>query len=391
MSDELDDLPTLATFRDELVAVAGRRRRPGRSRLTLVAALLAGSALAATAGAATFAGLRAVVIPDPPSVDVAPEMAVSPGSARVLTIRVPDPSDGTIWTLRRARVQGGEQCLTVGQTQAGAFGLVGLDGRFRTLGVGFVDGCGAEQAAHASVLGARVFSAATRTRVRTAIYGEAGSGLTAVTLKVAGERRARSVPVRSGAFLAVAAGYPEDRPLTVTLRFADGHHERRVFGASPSIIVDPGGGPALKVSGLIIDSAVHTPCMVVGAARPAAGPASGPAACGTDRIRRPFGAVRRVTPGRHGTPGAGGYDWRDFPARTLAWGAIPHTGPPITSVTAAAGARRFGGRVINRRSFLIILPAHIRPGRVRVTVKTADGHAITFRRALNLVKNPTTS
>ncbi|MDX6687747.1 MAG: hypothetical protein QOF86_3875, partial [Baekduia sp.] len=36
-------------------------------------------------------------------------------------------------------------------------------------------------------------------------------------------------------------------------------------------------------------------------------------------------------------------------------------------------------------------PAHIRPGRVRVTVKTADGHAITFRRALNLVKNPTTS
>jgi hypothetical protein len=400
MSTELDDLPTLAAFRDQLVAVARAEARPApkrarRSRVTVALAALLATALAATAAAATFAGLRATVIPGPSASDVAPEMVVRSGSTHVLTnLRVADPAGGTVWTLRAARVRDGEQCLTVGQTQGGTFGLVGLDGRFRALAPAFVDGCGTPQRDRAGILGARIFAAATRGAVRTAVYGQANTGLRSVTLAVAGtprpRPRPRAVAVRAGAFLAVVPGYPEDRPLTVTLTFADGHRQVRVFGTSPRLATDPFGGPALRLSGFVIDSAPHTSCLQVLAARDASGRASGPALCGDERSPQVYGGVRRLTPGRHGSIAAGGYDWGRFPARTLAWGAMPQTGPRVTRVSATAAGHRYPGRVLNGRSFLVTLPARVPPDSVRVTVATADGATMTLHGSAHLVANPAT-
>jgi hypothetical protein len=398
MSSELDDLPTLAALRDQLVALAGDAsptrvsapRTARRSRWTVIVAALMASVVAATAGAATFAGLRATVIPGPSPSDLAPEMSVQAGSSHVLSVRVSDPAGGTVWTLRSARNAGGEQCLTVGQAQGDAFGLVGLDGRFRALAPTFVDGCGTPQRDRAGILGARVFAAATRTAVRTAVYGQATTGLRSVTLTVGGEGRARAVAVRSGAFLAVVAGYPEDRPLTVTLRFGDGHRQTQVFGASARLVTDPFGGPALKLGGFMIDSAPHTSCLEVIAARDASGRASGPALCGSDRVPRIFGAVRRVTPGRHGRVGVDGYDWGRFPARTLAWGSVPRGGPRFTAVSAVADGRRYRGRVLSGDRFLVILPARVPPSRVRVSVETIRAGTTTFRDSINLVSNPIT-
>jgi hypothetical protein len=400
MIDELDDLPTLADFRDQLVTLAQSKERspaPGRvargtrrrSRLTLVVGALGVSALAATAAAATFAGLRATVIPGPSPEDVAPEMTVRPGSTHVLGLRVRDPSDHTVWTLRRARNRAGELCLTVGQTRLGTFGLVGLDGRFRTLAPAFVDGCGTSQSDQAAILGARVFAAASRGGVRTAVYGQGGAGLRGVTVATSDGSK-RTVAVADGAFLAVSTGYPEDRPLTVTLRFAGGRRQSQTFGASPRLVTDPAGGPALKLNGFMTDSDLHSHCLTVGAARDASGRAHGPAICGSDRPSRLFGAVRRVAPGRHGPAGAGGYDWGGFPARTLAWGASPPGGPRVRAVTATSGGRPFRGRVLGRSSFLVVLPGDVAPAGVRVRVVTADGRAVTFTKSLNLVPNPLT-
>jgi hypothetical protein len=400
MSHVLDDLPTLADFRDQLAAVARAapaptrrsrlpRPRPGR-RLgaTLGAAALA---LAASAAAATLVGLRTVVIPGPQPADVAPQETIVAGSDHLLAISAADPSDGTTWTLRAARTRSGERCLTVGQRRGTAFGLVGLDGRFRLLSPALVDGCGTVRRNGVSLLGARVFDARRRADVRTVIYGSAGAELRTVRVAVTG-RSARSVPItRDGAFATVLAGYPEDRPVSVTLRFADGHRVTRRFGHSRRLVTGAGAGstPALALGGYFIDSAPHTACLGVHAARHVPGAGSGPSICGSSKPARPFGAVRAVRPGRHRTPGIDGYDWGTFPARTLVFGSWPRTGPRLRSVVVHAPTGTVRARIVSGgRSFLVALPARARPAQVSVTVTPRTGAPVTFRGSIGLVPNP---
>jgi hypothetical protein len=393
MSHVLDDLPTLADFRDQLAAVAlaepvtrrGRRPqlpRPGRR-------LGATLALAASAAAATLVGLRTVVVPGPQAADVAPQETIVAGSDHLLAVRAADPSDGSTWTLRAARTRGGEHCLTVGQRRGTAFGLAGLDGRFRLLSPALVDGCGVARRNDVSLLGARVFDAHRRADVRTVIYGSAGTQLRSVQVTVTGSP-ARTVPfTRDGAFATVLAGYPEDRPVSVTLRFADGHRLTRRFGHSRRLVTGAGGTPALALGGYVIDSAPHTACLEVHAARRVSGAGSGPSICGSSKPARPFGAVRAVRPGRHRTPGIDGYDWGTFPARTLVFGSWPRTGPRLRSVVVHAPTGTVHARIVaGGRSFLAALPARARPVQVSVTVTPRGGAPVTFRGSLGLVPNP---
>jgi hypothetical protein len=397
MSEQLHDFPTLLAFRDDLIATAaggterarGRSRwpwtRPSRSLLLIGAAALL---LAASAAAATLVGLRTTVVPGPAPADVAPQESVIARSARVLGLRVLDPGDGSTWALRAARTAAGERCLTVGQVRGATFGLVGLDGRFRELAPSLVDACGVPAAAGGvSLIGARVLAARRRADVRTAIYGSAGAGLRSVRLSEAGAAAWRPVAISGGAFLTVVRGYAEDRPVRVELAFAGGRRIVRSFGTSRHVVA-AGGTPALKLMGYMIDSAPHTQCLVVGAARHVPGAGHGPAICGSSKPERPFAGVRAVRPGRHGDPGLGGYWWGSLPARTLVWGSWPPHGPALRSVLVRTPSGVMRAKIIMKRSFLAVLPARVRPGAATVTVMPRSGPAVTFRGSYGLVHNP---
>jgi hypothetical protein len=386
----IQDLPTMVDFRDQLTALAvaeGREARreaaaPARGRLRrrrgfaprVVLAALGAVLLAAGVAAAAIVGLRATVVPGPSPEDVAPQELIVASTARVLGVRAADPSDGSTWALRSARTRDGEVCLTVGQLRGATFGLVGLDGTFRLLAPELSDGCGIRVGGDALTLsGARSFAAARRADVRTVVYG-IGARLRGVT--VAG----RAVPVtREGAYAVALAGYPEDHPIHVTLRYADGHTGTLDYGANRRLVTSPGGLPALRLDGYVFDGAArHTPCLEVTAARHVPGAASGPAACGPDD--RPWGTVRAVKPGGR---------WGRFPARTLAWGSWPRGHTKLRAVTVRWPAGTVGARILQERhGFLAVLPARVQPRDVTVTLTPERGAPVTFHTTLNLRPNP---
>jgi hypothetical protein len=397
----LDDLPALRDFRDQLTALAHseaeappRRRRlrahaPHR-RLSLVLAAALAILVAGSAAAAMLAGLRATVIPGPRAGDVAPPETIIASTARVLDdVRAKDPDGRTVWTLRAARTHAGETCLTVGQNRPGGFGLVGLDGRFRLLAPSFADACG--QTLYGvgpdsmGLVGARTLAATRRTDVRTVIYGMA-DGLTKVIISVAG-RPARTVtPSRDHAFAFALAGYPEDHPVRVRLIRKEQIDLSRTFGTSSRLVTSTGALPALKLDNFVVDSAPHTGCVSVTAARHVQGAGSGPTICGPTKPAKPFGAVRAVRPGKHKS-----YNWGSFPARTLAVGSWPRGLGKLRSVVLHTPTGTVKAKVLDAgHSFLGVLPARTNPRDVTVTMTPEHGAPVTFRGSLNLVPNPMT-
>ena len=208
-------------------------RRRGRARRFGVALGIV-LPIAATSGAATAVVLREAVIRPPDPAHVPDEQTPLAGTAVVSTVRAEDPGEALPWTVRVARSKTGFTCTTVGQVRDGVFGITGLDGVFRRLPGELSDACGQG----GTLTGARVAAADRAEDVRTIVYGAAGEGLRAATLKTArGERPLTVGP--GGTFVAVLRGYPEDSAVGVTLRFADGHNERHNFGASPDTLLDP--------------------------------------------------------------------------------------------------------------------------------------------------------
>lgn len=377
----LDDLPSLEGFGDQLARVATRderragwwRRRPGGG-VVLASALAVG--LAGTAAAATLVALQATVVPGPQRAEVAPEMRVLPQTARVLSLRAADPGRAPAWALRSVRTVTGERCLTVGQRRGETFGLVGLDGRFRALDASIVDGCTEPVGGGLELTGARVLDGARTSDVRTVVYGLVGRDVRRVVLQTA--MTSRRLAVRDGAFLAVARGYPEDQPLTVTAITAGGI-VRQHFGASARLSPEAGGVPALQLGSYVVDGALTTTCVSVDPGRQTGSSRGrGGHACG--RRGHPFAVVRRVTRDKPG--------WGDLPSRTLVFGSWPSGGPRLRSVAATAGDRRYEARLLPGRGFLAVLPADSDPARVVVTVVDRGGHRTTFTRSLGLVKDP---
>lgn len=387
MSGFLDDLE------HDLVAAA-RRRGPGAGRrrgpgVSLLAAALF-LAVGASAAAGTLTVLRGSPIPAPSAENVPLEQTPAPGSSRVTDLRLADPRAGRPpWTVRVARSRTGLVCATVGQVVEGDFGIVGLDGRFRTLPEGVVDGCGELLRSRASLIGARVFDAERPAAVRTVVNGVAGEDLRSVRVEAGGRRiPARATP--GGVFAAVVRGYPEDAGIRVRLAFDDGRVETRTFGTDPWVVPDPAGGRAWRVEAFTVD-AKPSECTRFRPARERENPPVSPAVCGelgeARSQRGVYFAVRRLEPdGRSSSPDDffGGL-WRDHPPRTAVWGGAGEDVRRV-EVIGPAGTREltFGPA----RTFLAVYGPKVRPEQLAVRVTFDDGRTERYRGDTNLVDPP---
>jgi hypothetical protein len=404
LTERFDDLPILAELGDQLDAAFARsahsRRatrgagwlaalRGRRTTRSLALAIVLLVLLAATATAATLLVLRGSVIPSPSAQDVQPAMRPIAGSERLLDLRAADPAGGAAsWGIRMARSETGLVCSTVGQVVGGQLGVIGFDGKYREMPPGVLDSCGQEHHDAAALIGARVFDAKRRADVRTVVYGIAGDGLrAAIIVTPMGPRRLELGP--GGAFVTALTGYPEDSALRVILRFADGSRQIKDIGRDPFVASDPGGGPAWRVSGGIVDGSTGL-CVAFSQARPSGrSPASSPA-CGRThgpRDGRPsepyFFAIRRFAPGDHGHLGMRRWSWGRFPARTAVWGDIRNDLVRNLAVSTSSGTRPVhpgaGG------TFLVMFGPKVDARSVRVEVFMRDGRHLTFTRSAGLI------
>lgn len=363
---------------------AARLRSAGLRRLVLATALFALIGTA-TAGAGLFV-LRGSPIAGPAARDVPRDQLPLPGTTRLTGLTAADPEPGRPeWTLRLARSSTGLLCSTVGQLVGGRFGLVGLDGRFRTYSERVVDSCGEEARGEgASLIGARVFDADDLGEVRTVVNGVAGRALRAVTVEARGRRRALRVGP-GGTFLDVLAGYPEDSGVQVELRFAGGRVELHPLGRLVNVTPDADGGQAWKTMAYGT-SGDRRSCVTFSLARPITGGVSSPAACGLfrSRGRRSLGyffAARRLTPGTKGS--LFGPGWGAHPPRTAVWGAA---GDEVRSIEISApGGIHAQPPIADSRAFLAVFPASVDPGSLVVTLRLADGRVVRRQGSTNLV------
>lgn len=382
----------------------GRRMRIPTRSLVLAALLLI--VITATAAAGTLIALRGTVIPGPSPRDVPPEQSPVPDSAKLAPIRSKDPAGAPPWTLRIARSKTGFTCSTVGQVKGGQFGIVGLDGTFRRLAVGVVDGCGVERADASTLVGARVLDADQARDVRTIVNGVGGPDLRAVTVEtIDGPKR---IPVTDqGVFIAAFRGYPEDLAVRVTLRFADGHVEDHPFGASRFVVPDPAGGRAWKIDmygmGRPTSAACQKAfsrgrpcqpdrspvknCLRFKPARETRNPSMSSLVCGYTRfigagremhVAGYFFGVRREP---HGT--AATASWRKHPRRTAVIGMAGEEVARI-KVEGPEGTRRAG--IDERRVFLLLYGPQVRPGQLTVKVTMRDGRTRVYKGDTNVVK-----
>jgi hypothetical protein len=296
------------------------------------------------------------------------------------------------WTLRVARSTTGLVCTTAGQVVGGRFGLVGLDGHFRTFGERTVNGCG-EVGRDRPLIGARVFDADRPQDVRTLVNGVGGDDLREVVVTTA-DAAPRSVPVGDGGvFVAALARYPEDRAVEVRLRWEDGRVASFPLGKGDGIVVDPLGGPAWKSQGYGLSGDRRT-CVGFAPAREF-GLAVSPNACGVlgGSMRHPRGyffAIRRLEPGREtsrfGRLWDGRGNWSDQPPRTAVWGAAGSDVERIEIDGAHGGRTRLPVTVM--RTFLAVFPPDVDPADLAVRVVRADGRIEERRGDANLVDRP---
>ncbi len=357
----------------------------------LAAALVVG--VAGTAAAGTLTVLRGSPLPTPRAVPA--EQTALADTAQVSTVRAADPQAGQPpWTVRTARGATGLLCSTVGQIVDGEFGIVGLDARFRPIPAEASDSCGTPRGGAASLIGARVFDAPEPAEVRTVVSGVGGGELRSVVVRA----RGRDISLRiaeGGVFALALRGYPEDSAISVTLRFASGRREVHPLGASPSVVVDPEGGPAWRVmQGMM--SGDRRLCVGFTSARSARNAPMSPPACGDlgtwtlgtpSRPKRDawFFAVRRLTPGSR-TEDADGFlrgSWRRHPPRTAVWGAV---GPGVRDVTAQLPGQRPRSILQRRmRTVLVVYPGDVDPATVVVRIHLRGGRTVLRRGSDRLV------
>lgn len=405
MSDELRAFPSLIALGDELERAGAGMETAGRSRgslrgRALALAIAGGLVLAASAAAGTLLVLRGSVIPAPDERVVGPAQSPIPGSGKVQPFRAPDPGGAPPWTVRVSRSKTGLTCTTVGQVRGGRFGLVGLDGRFRTVAEGVVDGCGQIRPGE-PLIGARVFDASRRSNVRTVVAGDAGPTLRDIVV-VAGGRSHEVARAADGSFAVALRGYPEDLGLAVTLRFANGTVRRYPFGRSSFVVADPLGKAAWKLEAGQLGQPDGQPaprqvvlCVQFRTARNVPRPAVSPGACGrvtgvkagSGTRNGLFFQMRRITArgDRRGLLPFGQQLWHGHPPRTAVWG-FAGTDIRAVFVTGPDGTRQMD--LDPTRLFLAVYPPSVDPGSLSVRVIGQDGSERRYTRSHGLVAPP---
>lgn len=147
LPDLEDSLRRAAERLDRTTADAGAGSSGGgRRRLRLP--LLVGLAVLGVAGGAVAAtGLLDTGDPVPDEAPIYSQFGnVTPGSPRLLPLRVADPDGGPSWAIRIFRIGADKRlCVQAGRTQDGEIGVVGRDGLFDDDGKFHVLGPTAEQ------------------------------------------------------------------------------------------------------------------------------------------------------------------------------------------------------------------------------------------------------
>ena len=202
-----------------------RRRHVGRPTLVAFATTLL---VAATAYAA---GLLPIGEPveAPPKGDIPARLLPQPGSVRIDSIRVADPSAGPAWGLRLATTAAGASCFAFGRVHDGQFGVVDAAGRFRRLPAAGTGTCTDLTVEPVAFDVRRTGGAASRGR--TLIGGLAGGEVTRVVI-AGGTSTRELVPTRAGGFLAVFAGQLRLSELRLVAHFRDGTKRALLAGST---------------------------------------------------------------------------------------------------------------------------------------------------------------
>lgn len=228
--------------------IAGRsavRVAPGR-RSRVLAVLTATVAAAATFTATAAVALTVATGSPVPgfargdTTNVFPD----PGTTRITDARSPDPTGGLPWGVRVGRTGDGLVCVGAGQIgDGGAFGVRGLDGRFRLVGSFGNDSCGPAPGKGRPLVQFRGFSgpgSRSATGATSVVFGSGGPDLKSVRIATAGGTDRRVRVGSSGTFVLAVAGLPEGAAPEVRLRWTGGV-ERTVRLGRDSSLPDPAG------------------------------------------------------------------------------------------------------------------------------------------------------
>lgn len=357
---------------------SARGRHP-RLLVAVVAALATTATFTATAAVALTAATGSPVpgFARGDTTNVFPD----PGTSRITDARATDPAGGPAWAVRVGRTADGLVCVGAGQVSAdGAFGVRGLDGRFRAVGPFGNDPCGPAPRSGRPLVQLRGYSgpgSRSATGATSVVFGSGGPDLQSLSVATAGGAP-RSVPVGdSGTFVLAVAGLPEGAAPLVRLRWADGTERTVQLGRGGSV-PDPEGRVGWGAStsyrgpeGCAVASVLRTtPLSGPQVCGPLAGPQASlvpvPAAHGVGPrlallVRRDDGD--RITVRLRG---------RDVPILTVRMAGRMRT---VTERVAQRDRSRNGLRIVERdvrrpgrgpTASLAILPADTRPDDLRI-------------------------
>lgn len=233
------DARATGTLAQSGTPAVGRRHR-------LLVALAAALATAATFTATAAVALTAATGSPVPGFARGDTTNVFPdaGTTRITAVRSADPSGGPSWAVRVGRTADGLVCVGAGQVATGgAFGVRGLDDRFREVPPFGNDVCGPAPRAGRPLVQLRGFSgpgSRSSTGATSVVFGSGGPGLRDVRIATAAGAP-RTAPVGdSGTFVLAVAGLPEGAAPRVLLRWDDGAERTMRLGRNSSL-PDPEG------------------------------------------------------------------------------------------------------------------------------------------------------
>lgn len=368
--EPLHALEVLGDELDRVVRADHRRRRSPWTRTGLLATVLVlfGAGVAVAAGLVLGTGDPI----DPPArVDRGTEVRPAPGSGVLAGVPSPDPDGAPAWDVRIATAAGGQVCTAVGQRFEGAFGIAGLDRRFRALPVGVTDTCGVRPTGAQVQVGARLAVGSGALGPRTVVAGVVGPDARTVSVAASGHP-AQVVRIGRGrGFVRAFAGYLEElRPVVRVTTASGAVRTTELADTGKDTVPDPDGLAPWQVE---VGRDGCAQVQQVKASQAQATRRDFPElftdiVCRASRGGPLMLAMRRVGPVRS----------EPQPTRTIVWGVA---GRGVRALELRVPGRRPRPLAIGRhgRSVLAVLDPRVDPRRVVVRARTSGGDVLVQR------------